>query len=86
MATLDQGDMVNINYTGRTKEDNKVFDTTFENIAKKEDVFDEKVVYRPFTLIIGKNWLPVGLEEELVGMKEGQKKTIEIELTLENGP
>ncbi len=79
MATLEQGDMVNINYTGRTKEDNKVFDTTFENIAKKEDVFDEKVVYRPFTLIIGKNWLPVGLEEELVGMKEGQKKTIEVE-------
>ena len=79
MATLDQGNMVNINYTGRIKEDNKVFDTTFENIAKKEDIFDEKVIYRPFTLIIGKNWLPVGLEDELVGMKEGQKKTIEIE-------
>jgi len=71
--------MVNINYTGRIKEDNKVFDTTFENVAKKEDIFDEKVIYRPFTLIIGKNWLPVGLEDELVGMKEGQKKTIEIE-------
>jgi len=79
MATLDQGNMVNINYTGRIKEDNKVFDTTFENVAKKEDIFDEKVIYRPFTLIIGKNWLPVGLEDELVGMKEGQKKTIEIE-------
>ena len=79
MATLDQRNMVNINYTGRIKEDNKVFDTTFENVAKKEDIFDEKVIYRPFTLIIGKNWLPVGLEDELVGMKEGQKKTIEIE-------
>ena len=79
MATLEQGNMININYTGRIKEDNKVFDTTFENIAKKEDVFDEKVIYRPFTLIIGKNWLPAGLEEELVGMKEGQKKTIEVE-------
>jgi FKBP-type peptidyl-prolyl cis-trans isomerase 2 len=79
MASLDQGNMVNINYTGRIKEDNRVFDTTFENIAKKEDIFDEKVIYRPFTLIIGKNWLPVGLEAELVGMKEGQKKTIEVE-------
>jgi FKBP-type peptidyl-prolyl cis-trans isomerase 2 len=79
MASLNQGNMVNINYTGRIKEDNRVFDTTFENIAKKEDIFDEKVIYRPFTLIIGKNWLPAGLEEELVGMKEGQKKTIEVE-------
>ena len=79
MTTLEQGDMVNINYTGRTKEDGKVFDTTFESVAKKENIFDEKVIYRPFTLIIGKNWLPVGLEEALVGMKEGQKKKIEIE-------
>ncbi|MCG3215159.1 MAG: FKBP-type peptidyl-prolyl cis-trans isomerase [Candidatus Heimdallarchaeota archaeon] len=79
MSTLQSGDMVNINYTGRTKEDNKVFDTTFEDVAKKEDIFDEKVIYRPFTLIIGKNWLPEGLEEEIIGMKEGEKKTIEFE-------
>ena len=79
MTTLTKGDMVNINYTGRTKEDNKVFDTTFEDVAKKEDIFEEKIIYRPFTLLIGKNWLPVGLEEQIIGMKEGQKKTIEIE-------
>ena len=79
MTTLSKGDIVNLNYTGRTKEDNKVVDTTIESIAKKEDIFDEKVIYRPFTLIIGKNWLPVGLEEALIGMKEGQKKTIEID-------
>jgi FKBP-type peptidyl-prolyl cis-trans isomerase 2 len=79
MTTLSKGDIVNLNYTGRTKEDKKVVDTTIESIAKKEDIFDEKVVYRPFTLIIGKNWLPVGLEEAIIGMKEGQKKTIEID-------
>ena len=79
MTALAKGDMVNINYTGRTKEDNAVFDTTFEDVAKKEDVFDEKVIYRPFTLIVGKNWLPIGLENQLIGMKEGQKKTFEIE-------
>jgi len=79
MAGLHVSDMVKINYTGRTKEDNVVFDTTYENIAKKEDIFDEKVIYRPFTLIIGKKWLPEGLEEQIVGMKEGQSKTIEVE-------
>ena len=79
MATLQSSDMVNINYTGRKSEDKKVFDTTFEDVARKEDIFDEKVIYRPFTLIIGKNWLPIGLEENIIGMKEGGKKTIEIE-------
>ena len=53
MTTLNKGDIVNLNYTGRTKEDNKVVDTTIESIAKKEDIFDEKIIYRPFTLIIG---------------------------------
>ena len=79
MATLETGDMVKINYTGKMREDKSVFDTTYENIAKKEDIFDEKIIYRPFTLIIGKNWLPPGLEKELVGMKEGSTKTIDIE-------
>ncbi|MHA1199978.1 MAG: FKBP-type peptidyl-prolyl cis-trans isomerase [Candidatus Heimdallarchaeaceae archaeon] len=79
MTTLNKGDIVNLNYTGRTKEDGKVVDTTIESIAKKEDIFDEKVIYRPFTLIIGKKWLPSGLEEAIIGMKEGQKKTIEID-------
>ncbi len=79
MASLHAGDMVKINYTGKTKEDNVVFDTTSESIAKKEDIFDEKVIYRPFTLIIGKKWLPEGLEAQIVGMKEGQNKTIEVE-------
>ncbi len=79
MSNLRSGDMVNLNYTVRKIEDGKVFDTTFEDIAKKEDIFDEKVIYRPFTLIIGKKWLPEGLEEEIIGMKEGEKKTIEVE-------
>ena len=79
MSALKSGDMVNLNYTVRKIEDNKVFDTTFEDIAKKEDIYDEKVIYRPFTLIIGKKWLPEGLEEEIIGLKEGDKKTIEVE-------
>ena len=79
MATLAKGDMVKIDYIGRTKEDNRVFDTTIEEIAKKEGIYDEKVIYRPFTVIIGKHWLPEGLEEQLIGMKEGEQKTIEVE-------
>jgi FKBP-type peptidyl-prolyl cis-trans isomerase 2 len=79
LATIEKNNMVKINYTGKTQEDNKVFDTTFEDIAKKEDIYDEKIIYKPFTLIIGKKWLPSGLEKQIIGMKEGDKKTVEIE-------
>lgn len=79
MTTLAAGNMVKINYTGIKKEENQVFDTTFEDIAKRENIYDEKVIYRPFTVILGKNWLPVGLEDQLIGMEEGEKKTINLE-------
>jgi len=79
MSTIAKGDMIKLDYTGRTKDDGIIFDTTIESIAKKEGIYDEKVIYKPFTLIIGKKWLPEGLEEQLIGMKEGEKKIIEVE-------
>ncbi|MBY8999978.1 MAG: FKBP-type peptidyl-prolyl cis-trans isomerase [Candidatus Heimdallarchaeota archaeon] len=79
MLNIKQGDMVKINYTCKTAEDGKIFDTTFEKIAKDNDIFDEKIIYQPFTLVIGKHRLPVGLEDALIGLKEGDSKTIEVE-------
>ena len=79
MSNIKLGDMVKINYTCKTSEDGKVFDTTFEKIAKEHDIFDEKFIYQPFTLIVGSHKLPVGLEEGLIGLKEGDAKTINIE-------
>ena len=35
---LKQGDFIEIEYTGRIKEENKIFDTTSEEIAKKTGV------------------------------------------------
>jgi FKBP-type peptidyl-prolyl cis-trans isomerase 2 len=79
MSNIKLGDMVKINYTCKTSEDGKVFDTTFEKIAKEHDIFDENFIYQPFTLIVGSHKLPVGLEEGLIGLKEGDSKTINIE-------
>ncbi len=76
---LKEGSMLKVEYIGRRKDDNTIFDTTKEGLAKKEGIYDEKVVYKPCLVIIGKNWLPKGLEEQLVGMKQGEKKVIEVE-------
>ena len=76
---IKKGTMLKLNYIGKRKSDSYVFDTTLEDVAKKEGIYDEKVIYKPCLVVIGKHWLPVGLEEQLIGLKEGDKKTIEVE-------
>ena len=77
--SLEEGSMLKMNYTGRKKDDQTVFDTTLEEIAKQDGIYDENVIYKPCLVIIGKRWLPEGLEDQLIGLKPGDKKTIEIE-------
>ncbi|MHA1114889.1 MAG: peptidylprolyl isomerase [Candidatus Heimdallarchaeum aukensis] len=76
---IEKGTMLKLNYIGKRKSDNYVFDTTLEDVAKKEGIYDEKVIYKPCLVVIGKHWMPVGLEEQLIGLNEGDKKTIEVE-------
>ncbi|MHC1575565.1 MAG: FKBP-type peptidyl-prolyl cis-trans isomerase, partial [Candidatus Methanogasteraceae archaeon] len=38
--TIEQGDFIRINYTGRS-DDGTVFDTTEEEVAKEHEIHDE---------------------------------------------
>jgi len=70
--------LVYIDYVGKTKEDGKVFDLTMEEDAKKEGLYKENSLYTPMLVAIGWNWLLAALEEELIGMKVGENKVIDV--------
>jgi FKBP-type peptidyl-prolyl cis-trans isomerase 2 len=76
--TVSDGNLVYIDYVARTKDDGKIFDLTLEEIAKKEGLFKENDRYEPMLVAIGWKWLLPALEEQLVGMKVGESKTVEI--------
>ena len=76
--TIKQGTLLYVDYVGRTKEDGKIFDLTIEELAKEEGLYKEDGTYEPMLVCIGWNWLLAALEEELVGMKVGDTKTIEV--------
>jgi len=76
--TVSDGNLVYIDYVARTKDDGKIFDLTLEEIAKKEGLFKENDRYEPMLVAIGWKWLLPVLEEQLVGMKVGESKTVEI--------
>ncbi|OIO27313.1 peptidylprolyl isomerase [Candidatus Micrarchaeota archaeon CG10_big_fil_rev_8_21_14_0_10_60_32] len=73
-----EGEFLRINYTAKTKDDGKVFDTTSEAEAKKAGIFNERVRYGPALVPVGKKQVIEGLDEELLNAKKGDKKQIVI--------
>ncbi len=75
---MENGQFVKVDYVGRVKETNEIFDLTNENAAKESKLHDPKMRYGPVTVIIGERMVLPGLEEEIKKMKVGEKKTIEL--------
>ena len=78
MATVKKHDFVEIEYTGRIREDNTIFDTTEEKVAKENSAYDEHSEYGSLIICVGENHLPKALEEQLVGKETGKDYRIEI--------
>ncbi|ADT84877.1 FKBP-type peptidyl-prolyl cis-trans isomerase [Thermococcus barophilus] len=74
---VEKGDFVVFNYVGRF-EDGEVFDTSYEDIAKEAGIYVEDRKYQPIGANVGVGELIPGLDEALIGMEVGEKKTITI--------
>lgn len=55
-----------------------LFDTTFEAVAVEAGIFDPNRIYEPAKIVYGEGSLFPGLEEALLGMKEGEAKNVRI--------
>jgi len=87
--SINNGDMIHINFIGRLvneEGEEEVFDTTLENIARKNRVYREDAIYNPLLVVVGQQWVPQGLDEALEGLVIGEEKTIEIAFDQGYGP
>lgn len=85
MAIKD-GDFVRVNFTGKIKENDEVFDTTYDEIAQEAEIFDENKTYKPIPIVVGGNHLLPAIEEEIVGLEAGDRKTVEVDSDNGFGP
>ena len=85
MAIKD-GDFVRVNFTGKIKENDDVFDTTYDEIAQEAEIFDENKTYKPIPIVVGGNHLLPAIEEEIVGLEAGERKTVEVDSDNGFGP
>jgi len=75
---LQKGDFILLDYIAKVKETGEVFDTTIEEIAKKERLYKEGEIYEPKLVVIGEGWVLKALDESLTNMDVGKTETIEI--------
>ena len=75
---VKEKDFIELEYTGKLKEDNVIFDTTDEKIAKENDLFDENAEYKPIVICVGEGQIIKGLETAIIGKETNKPYTIEV--------
>ena len=78
MMALQKGNFIIIDYVAMVKETGEVFDTTIEEIAKKENLYKEGEIYEPKLVVIGEGWVLKALDESLKTMEVGKTASVEI--------
>lgn len=68
---IKKGDFVEIEYTGKTKDEGFVFDTTHQDVAKEHNIFNERYTYGPVIICIGEHQVIKGLDTEIEGKEPG---------------
>lgn len=75
---IKNGDFVLLDYVLKIKDTEEIFDTTLEDEAKSANVYNPENIYEPRLVIVGQGWIIKGMEDGLIGLEEGQEKTLEI--------
>lgn len=78
---IKKHDFVEVEYTGRLKDTNEVFDTTDEKTAKEAQIFSERSSYSPIIICVGEHHILKGIDEFLLGKDVG---SFTLELSAEN--
>ncbi|MFH1750838.1 MAG: peptidylprolyl isomerase [Candidatus Micrarchaeota archaeon] len=75
MSGAQNGDKVSVYYAG-TLEDGTLFDTNIVEMAKAANTYDSARPYTPLEFTVGAGEMIKGFDAGVIGMKEGETKTI----------
>ncbi len=82
---IEKGDFIKINYTGKFNE-GQVFDTTDEQLAKDNGIYNPRGVYGGDVVIVGSGHTIKGLDEDFVGKEVGYSGSVSIPPEMAFGP
>ena len=79
MVKVKKGDFIELDYTGKIKVGEKVFDTSNEEIAKSNNVHNANMKYGPVIICVGESHVIKGLDEKLEGREIGKDYEFDID-------
>ena len=77
MEPIKKHDFVEIEYTGKLKEDNIIFDTTDEKTAKENNLHSN-TDYGPVIICVGEEQILKGLDKNIEGKEIGKEYNVDI--------
>ncbi len=81
-----KGDFLQIEYTAKVEETGEVFDTTIEEVAKKERLYKEGEIYEPKLIVVGEGWVLKALDDSLLSLQLKKPESTEIPPSKAFGP
>jgi len=75
---FEKDDFVLIDYVAKVKETGEIFDTTIEDVAKKERLYKEGEIYEPKLVALGEGWVLKALDESLLNLELNKPAPVEI--------
>ena len=75
---IKENDFIEIDYTGKLKDDNIIFDTTSEETARSAGIFNPNAKYKPMIVCVGHAQLLKGIDKAIVGKELNKEYTIPI--------
>jgi FKBP-type peptidyl-prolyl cis-trans isomerase SlyD len=76
IMTIQKGDFIRVSYTG--KNEDRIYDTTDEEIAKANNIYNEKGKYGGDVIIVGAGHTVAGLDEDFIGKDAGYTGSVTI--------
>lgn len=77
MERVSKKDFIEIEYTGKIKDSNAVFDTTDEKVAK-ENALEAHAEFGPVIVCVGENQVLKGVDNSLEGKEIGAEYTLDV--------
>jgi peptidylprolyl isomerase len=75
---FNQGDFILVEYTVRVKETGTLLDTTDQELAKKENIYEADRLYGPTLVVLGRRWMNEVVEQELMKMEVNEEREVEV--------
>jgi FKBP-type peptidyl-prolyl cis-trans isomerase 2 len=75
---IQKGDFIEMDFIAKVNNTGMVFDTTIEREAKKHNIYNKDITFKPVVICVGERQVVSGLDDFLIG-KKLEKYTVSLE-------